>query len=560
MEVSQGQILLLVLCLAELGLNATSLNITTVHYIVPALTSCPEGRECTDIRTLLNESERYFTSNTKVIFQPGTYIIDSSINKSIVMYNVTDLVITGDNTNSGGQPTNSRVTLRCRAEFNIIIVQSENVHIDNLELLQCGASIEPSNLHKRMLSSVYRFIRLADVYRTEIANVLSQWDSTTRVIKHNCTNIYILHCSNVTMENTLIERALAGVTFISVNIYGHFLISGCSFNGIYQAWYIDNKYFHLSFVTGLFHTIKNSLFFSRVSGNNEQQEQEAVTVIVHRTNNNLQTWLTVHFVIENTTIQGQASAKGGYILNMILSTPVFTIDLNRLKSYKGKQRIVTPFRPETRHLAKIRVIDTKFRDRSSLDICLFGANLLIVIENLLISDAVDPLRISRCTAYLCNVTVEGTRHTAISLYYTRLFFEGYKRITSCHAQTALSTIGYYAGGLNLYNSTVTFRGVMHFDSNSGEQSGAISAMLLSTLIFEGKISFTNNTGVDGGAIGLYERSLIIINRTATVSFIRNHALNYGGAIYVDDNRPHGKQPLQCYMNLQNGTIRLTIVY
>ena len=541
MEVIQGQILLLVLCLTKLALNANSLNITTAHYIVPALSSCPEGRECTDIGTLLNESERYFTSNTKVIFQSGTYIIDSSINKSIIVYNVNDLVITGDSTTSGGQPTNSRVTLHCRAEFNIIIVQSENVHIDNLELLQCGASIEPSNLHKRVYSSVYRFIRYADVYRTGIANVLSQWGSITRVIKHNFTNIYILHCSNVTIENTLIERALAGVTFISVNIYGHFLISGCSFNGIYQAWYID-KYFHLSFGTGFFHTIKNSLFLSRVSGNNEQQEQEAVTVIDHRTNNNLPTWLTVHFVIENTTIQGQASAKGGYILNMILGTPVFSINLNKLKSYKGKQQIITSFKLRTRPLAQIRVIDSEFRDQSSLVINSFiftSADLLIVIKNLLISDTVDSLRIPGCTAYLCNVTVEGARLTAISLSHTRLFFEGYNRVTSCNA-------GNYAAGLHLYNSTVTFRGVMHFDSNSGEQSGAISAKIASTLIFEGKITFTNNTGFNGGAIGLYGRSLIIINRTATVSFIRNHALNYGGAIYVDDNRLHGKQPLQCF--------------
>ena len=552
MEVSQGQLCLSVLyCLAEVALIATSLNITTVHYIVPALSSCPEGRECTDIWSLLNESERYFTSNTKVIFQPGTYIINSSINKSIIVYNVNDLVISGDSTTGGGQRTNSKVTLLCQAQFNIIIVQSENVHIDNLELLQCGASIEPSNFHKRVLSSVYRFIRLSDVYRKEIANLYSQWGSTTRIIKHNFTNIYILHCRNVTIENTLIERALAGVTFISVNIYGHFIISGCSFKGIYRAWYID-KYIHLAFVTGLFHTIKNSLFFSRVSGNNEQQEQEAVTVIDHRTNNNLQTWLTVHFVIENTTIQGQASAKGGYILNMILGTPVFSINLNKLKSYKGKQQIITPYTLRTRPSAQIRVIDSEFRDQSSLvinSLILTSADLLIVIKNLLISDAVDSLRIPRCTAYLCNVTVEGTRHTAISLYQTRLFFEGYNRITSCNAQTALSTAGYYAGGLSLYNSTVTFRGVMHFDSNSGEQSGAISAKTASTLIFEGKIIFTDNTGFDGGAIGLHMSSLIIINHTATVSFIRNHALNYGGAIYIDDNYPLRKvinEPLQCF--------------
>ena len=160
MEIRQGQIPFSVLCLAKLVLIATSLNITTVHYIVPALSSCPEGRECTDIGTLLNKSERYFTSNTKVIFQPGTYIIDSSINQSILVFNVTDLIITGDSTASGGQPTNSRATLHCQAEFNIIIVQSENVHIDNLKLLQCGASINHTDFYgSRVHLSMYRHMR-----------------------------------------------------------------------------------------------------------------------------------------------------------------------------------------------------------------------------------------------------------------------------------------------------------------------------------------------------------------------------------------------------------------
>ena len=86
---------------------------------------------------------------------------------------------------------------------------------------------------------------------------------------------------------------------------------------------------------------------------------------------------------------------------------------------------------------------------------------------------------------------------------------------------------------------MTFTGDMYLGSNNCDQNGAITADDLSTLIVQGNIVFVDNTGFNGGATGLYDNSLIIINCKGTVSFIRNHAVNYGGTIYVDSNsQPH----------------------
>ena len=61
------------------------------------------------------------------------------------------------------------------------------------------------------------------------------------------------------------------------------------------------------------------------------------------------------------------------------------------------------------------VFDSVFRDGSSFHIETYAfentLNLMIVIENLLISDAVDTLYIPRSTAYLRNVTIDGTAST-----------------------------------------------------------------------------------------------------------------------------------------------------
>ena len=546
MEVIQGQILLLVLCLTKLALNANSLNITTVHYIVPALSSCPNGRECTDIGTLLNESERYFTSNTKVIFQPGTHIIDSSINKSILVYNVNDLVITGDSKTSGGQPTNSRAILLCQAEFNIIIVQSENVHIDNLELLKCGASINRTDFYSQTRSSLYKHLRLSDFYRRDAASKDQSLRYTESFSPAQFATIYILDCVNVTVENTSIERSLSGVTLLTVNVYGVVKVTGCSFKGLYCVWYID-KYIDPPAENEISYTIKNSHFLSVISVSSEPQEQEAVTLIVRWSKERFQQ-IVFNLVIENTTIQGQAGVNEGYILRVIVNATFFDVLLNKLNSCCGKQLYVqNSFEP-----VEIKVFDSVFREGSSFYIeakyfpFIYTLNLMIVIENLLISDAVDPLHITRSTAYLRNVTIEGTTSTGISLIQSEVFFEGNNKISSCFAtenlesELSLAVFTTYTGGLFSSNSTVTFRGEMYFDSNNGDQNGAITAGITSTFKFEGKIIFTDNIGYNGGAIGLYDNSVIIINRIATVSFIRNHAINYGGAIYVPDDY------LQCF--------------
>ena len=542
MGVSPVHVFLPLLCLAEVVLIATSLNITTVHYIVPALSFCPNGRECTDIGTLLNESERYFTSNTKVTFQPGTYIIDLSINQSILVYNVNDLVISGDSTTSGEQPTNSRVTLLCQAEFNIMIVQSENVHIDNLELLQCGASIDHTDFYSQTRSSLYEHLRLSYVYRAVTASQDSSLKSTESFSPAQFATIYILDCVNVTVENTSIERSLSGVTLLTVNVYGEVKVTGCSFKGLYRVWYID-EYIDPPAENEISYTIKSSLFHSVISVGSEPQEQEAVTIIVRWTRVRVRQ-IAFNLVIENTSIQGQADVNEGYILRVIENAPFFDVLLNKLNSCCGKQLYVqNTFEP-----VEIKVFDSVFREGSSFYIeakyfpFISTLNLMIVIENLLISDAVDPLHITRCTAYLRNVTIEGTTSTGISLIQSEVFFEGNNKISSCFAREKLSLSFFttYTGGLFSNNSTVTFRGEMYFDSNNGDQNGAIAASITSTFKFEGKIIFTDNIGYNGGAIGLYDNSVIIINRTATVSFIRNHAINYGGAIYVPDDY------LQCF--------------
>ena len=323
-----------------------------------------------------------------------------------------------------------------------------------------------------------------------------------------------------------------------MNIREQFKVAGCSIKGIYRSWFIDVDDVGIF----VFYKIKDCQFFSNILGGIEPPEQEAVTVIVSRAK--IQGWqILLNLIVENTTIQGQSGVKHGTILKIILNTPFFDINLNRLNSYNGKQVIDVSYKLLSSVSVQIKILDSVFREESNLEIesyYTFGSvKLIVVIENLLISDAVDTLFIPRCTAYLRNVTVQGTVSTGIHLSQSNVFLEGNNKISLCYVtqnlESKLTPFTVFTGGLHSRNSKVTFRGEMYFDSNFGDQNGALTADSSSTFNFEGKIIFRDNTGYNGGAIGLYDNSVIIINHTATVLFIRNHAINYGGAIYVADN-------------------------
>ena len=122
---------------------------------------------------------------------------------------------------------------------------------------------------------------------------------------------------------------------------------------------------------------------------------------------------------------------------------------------------------------------------------------------------------------------------------TQVYLEGYNTIKHCTAtrdiETDESDLVLATGGIYSIESRVIFRGKMDFLSNRGDWGGAIRADQQSQLIFEGEVTFENNIGFNGGAIALYEGSWMKFKSTASIAFIQNYALNYGGAIYAANN-------------------------
>ena len=100
--------------------------------------------------------------------------------------------------------------------------------------------------------------------------------------------------------------------------------------------------------------------------------------------------------------------------------------------------------------------------------------------------------------------------------------------------TCTSTDSAYAI-LYLSQSNVTFYGNTTFLQNECSLGGAIYAK--NALInFQGNVVFMENRGKYGGALMLYQNVSVVTGQFAEVSFVRNHAQKSGGAVYARDSK------------------------
>ena len=86
---------------------------------------------------------------------------------------------------------------------------------------------------------------------------------------------------------------------------------------------------------------------------------------------------------------------------------------------------------------------------------------------------------------------------------------------------------FYFHGIDVYVSG---------ESNFEDNYGSVLVGIDSIIVISGEATFIGNTGVIGPAIQLQGSSYLIFTNTST-SFIDNHALDEGGAIYIDSNSP-----------------------
>ena len=104
--------------------------------------------------------------------------------------------------------------------------------------------------------------------------------------------------------------------------------------------------------------------------------------------------------------------------------------------------------------------------------------------------------------------------------------------------------------VNLMN--VAFIGEVDFSNNIGSALTATKSIIY--IESQSNVIFLNNTGINGGAILFEGFASLLISSNVAISFVENHALNYGGAIYSVITNDHMLlTKAACPINFQNAS-------
>ncbi len=233
----------------------------THHYVVPLKTLCPHEKTCITIGTLLQNTEKYFTSNTLVEFQTGCYTIDTSMNESVVIYEKRNLILAGEE-----RKTTDRVKFHCFAAHGILIINSENVQLSNIEFSQCSGGIASKYFQN---TKIYRALALSDQLRSEFFNHFQ--DLELKTLAEDAT-VYTFNSTGITLENIKIRDTTKGIALLSVSTHVSFNIQRSWFEGGVRVWCLEKYSFknRRTVSSSITYTIFQSQFHSTAVSNNRQ--------------------------------------------------------------------------------------------------------------------------------------------------------------------------------------------------------------------------------------------------------------------------------------------------
>ena len=519
------------LTLVQLHFTASSGTSTSEFSILPnSNTPCPM-RPCYTLSQVMDNPSNYFTSNTTVVFPPGYHEV--STEGQLVIRNVNNISLVGDN--------NDSTMIKCVGEFGLVFINITNLTLSKLSFSMCGAPMSSDSQLPRSLSEIFHF------------HTSSSFSST--IFTH------LLHVSNLTINNLNISHS-KGMGLLGVNVYG--------VSSIQQAVFVNNSLNCVLIFLDSYSPmeipvlyITDSLFmFGIRSGLYKYDIAAGFNVIAIQTTYHLKSY------IRNVTVYGnagqnmllrikckvaiqatQVNCTGGHYYGFVLEVERNSTNcksqffFHMSHSYFGRNTVGASlhFRSIT-YSANVKLQNvTVENNRQALTVQMYYTSVLI-IENVNIKHNKGGLIISplqdHWVPFRVKVEFHGTNtflgnnftdsaYPALHLKYCNVTFNG--------NTTFLQNKGRYGGAIYADGTLINFQKSAVFLDNKGEYGGAVYARDSQIITTGQKLSFVENKGYDGGAMALAAGSTIYLNANSSITFVRNHASHYGGAIYyVDD--------------------------
>ena len=519
-----------------LSLSTTKCSCKFIYITPEEGHSCPNGtQQCYTLLHVATNPNNYFRSNTRVVFLPGEYTTDT--NQSIIISNVSNIALEGRGS-----------VIHCikNLQMGFVFMEITNLSITNLQLDQCGAVL-PEEVELK----IYNITTLSQLR-------LHSRDFFTK----SSPALYLIQVTHITISRVNIKNS-TGPGLLGFNIMGRSIVSQSSFtrNNPNCAFLFMDVTSTTTVLEAAALSLQSSEFsFGRLELN---QNDTAKSVIFHTAPGlsiiTAQTSYNILTNIRNVSVHANNGIDYGNMLFRVHDKNKFNVTfyLHGINcSHSNNSGLAFE---KFKYVNSNTYIGLNQKDNNNMIISQshFVKNskalsvrswswfsysrevdITIKLENISFHKNSIALDLLCICAVLENVNF--TSNSAETEYNNAPI-----KIEDCNIGMKGKSIftenrGYIAA-IVIRKSSVKFQGNTTFLRNSGGRAGAIYANA-SRLYFDDNMQFVENEGYDGGAIALHEEPFnrfgftqqysLYIAQNLKANFIRNHAIQYGGALYI----------------------------
>ena len=496
-----------------------------VEYYVeaPGGTPCPRNDSCYDLSHVISHSDRFLTSNTVLTFLEGTHILE--LDEPIVVSGVSNLTLQGLGEMEDGfhwTVRQSNVFITCEgSKSGIFITDFFNITISKLTIIECGVQIKGDLLE--YVESNYSVERYNWEYA--VGNVSSH-------------SLLLLNGSNVIINELSIQNG-TGYGLTSVNVYDismnmsyfsrnnikcliHPTTEECRGGNVRIVYLASTQCPHEVAHTSVV-SITNSSFSFSVSSSIDISVGRGGGLALIPAHYNCSQY---EFQLKNIQAYSNKGSLAGNIAFCCLPVSLTITNLNstydsQLAFYEksaGLYIVVIDELPNGM-FSKLSIDNSRFMNGF---VFFSGGGLTLITYT---AKAWQNITIASCTfshnddmgIWIENQDYISNNALIINMIDINVFYNDKLAApegslvgaivlinTECHVSD-LHVINNLCTGMTLYNTFIHFSGYNLFQNNS----------------------FSN-----GGGMALFGISRLILYPTTNISFIDNHADQYGGAIYV----------------------------
>ena len=505
-----------------------------VYCVLPTLpantscSSCPHNAtHCATLSEYAQETELYFTSNTKMVFLPG----DHTLNMNITAASISRLTMCGES--SSGYV--ARVVCNGSVGFSFTSMVDFKTH--SLTFTSCGRSFGNSTFKATLLLESIENAELVNCsFHENVGTALTVYDTNITLAEnseftHNHCNhegfVPISACiggGGITAVDSNLTF-IGNTTFIGNDCSGSagIDVTNCSRSSTGSIQFINRTNAgDTQHPAGAIWALASSLSFTGTSNFINNSAHRGCGGAIHAYNNTLLSFNGTSNFIKNSAANGSAI----YAYNTYLTFTGTSNFINN-SAYFGGGAIGAD------HNTSLTFIGASNFINNSADSV--GGAILASGDNTLIRTIID---------YLVDTTGGALYNVSLSFTGTCNFINNSAAIGGAiHASYNVSlsltgtsnfihNSGVQGGAIfTAYNVSLSFTGTSNFIKNLALEGtgGAISAAYNVSLSFTGTSNFTSNSAAFGGGGALYK--YVALSFTGTSNFINNSA-SAGCAIYA----------------------------